>query len=432
MSDISSVVDEYLCHSCGACFNVCKHGAIGYHETVGGYYFPKIDVETCNKCGLCYEVCPGIKLNFALTEEMSEDPFVGQILSCKIGRASDEEIFRNAQSGGVTTALLSYLFETEQIKAAIVATMKKTTPPRGRALLTANVQDLLAAQKSKYVPIPILAELSRLKDIGSPIAFVGLPCHMHGLNNIFEMFPKIRKSVLIKIGLICDRAMTYASIDFIGRKATSLPITNLIFRDKQRPSYPGNPVVTTEDGKEIILDASLRMAIKDFFTPARCMLCFDKMNIFSDVVCGDPHGIQGFDLVNGETLCLVRTENGERLIKNAEGAKAITMRSAPTQMAIEGQFIEHKRTAWQCYMAAWGCMRKKQPSIPFTFIKTELEDTTEYEASLENSLRLDKYATRSELLDSAEEWLSKQDVNVFYRRSASIMKRIRRKIRKAG
>jgi len=44
--DITQVVDEHLCHSCGACFASCGHNSISFHESVGGYYVPKIDYDT--------------------------------------------------------------------------------------------------------------------------------------------------------------------------------------------------------------------------------------------------------------------------------------------------------------------------------------------------------------------------------------------------
>ena len=40
-----------------------------------------------------------------LTEQLPPDPHTGTILSCRVGRAADEAIFANSQSGGVATAM---------------------------------------------------------------------------------------------------------------------------------------------------------------------------------------------------------------------------------------------------------------------------------------------------------------------------------------
>ena len=139
-SDISFVVAEYLCNSCGACFAACSHGSISYIETVGGYLFPRINTETCTHCGLCYEVCPGVHFGKSLIARMPDDPFVGDIISCHAGKAINKMVFDNSQSGGIATALLVQLLATGQISGAIVADMKGT-PPRGHALMAKNVDE---------------------------------------------------------------------------------------------------------------------------------------------------------------------------------------------------------------------------------------------------------------------------------------------------
>lgn len=47
-----------------------------------------------------------------------QDKYIGNILNTYIGRSSDLEIYSNAQSGGVATAILTYLFRTGKIDAA--------------------------------------------------------------------------------------------------------------------------------------------------------------------------------------------------------------------------------------------------------------------------------------------------------------------------
>ena len=117
-------MSEKLCHSCGTCFVICRHDAISYRETVGGYLFPRIDKNTCTQCGLCYDVCSGINFGVTLRDNFHRNPFVGKILNTQIDKATDETIFLNSQSGGVVTALLDYLLSTELIEAAIVATIR--------------------------------------------------------------------------------------------------------------------------------------------------------------------------------------------------------------------------------------------------------------------------------------------------------------------
>ncbi|MFC1792135.1 Coenzyme F420 hydrogenase/dehydrogenase, beta subunit C-terminal domain [Planctomycetota bacterium] len=411
--DISCVVAEHLCLSCGACFAVCNHGSISYIETVGGYLFPKINTETCTHCGLCYEVCPGVHFGKTLNDRIPEDPFVGDIISCHVGKAVNKRIFQNSQSGGVATALLAYLLTTGQISAAIVASMKDATPPRGEVVLAKNIDDLMAAQKAKYVPIPLLSAISRIRKADGPVAFVGLGCHMHGLNNLFDLYPKLKPKVLIKIGLICDRVLTNAAVDFLGRKATSQPIKHLTFRDKQRPSYPGNVVVESETGEQTVLDASLRMLIKDFFTPVRCRLCFDKLNVYADVVLGDPHGLKGIDRKRGETLVFTRTRQGKELVSAVVATGSIVIRPEDKQAAIKGQGIDKKRLRWSSYMQAWSMQDRSIPAYYETVLKSvgaQKVSPQKYKADLLYSIGLDSFASRSAVLNSVNRLLLKRSI----------------------
>lgn len=407
--NILSIISKHLCLSCGACFAVCKPQAISFTETTGGYVFPQISTDKCTHCGLCYDVCPGHHLKRNVQSKITADPMIGQILSCHIGSSTHEKIYNNAQSGGVATALLSYLFETNQIKAAIVTVMKKSCPPRAEAILATCLPDLLNSQKSKYTPIPLLSIIPQLKHIQGPIAIIGLPCHIHGLMNIFELYPKLRSKIVYKFGLICDRILTCAAIDFLSHKASSRQAINFIFRDKNRPNYPGNTVVTTVDNEQIVLGSSLRMSIKDFFTPTRCRLCFDKLNIFSDIVLGDPHNIPRTNKPsNGETLIFCRTQQGLNLIEMIHREKKITIRSENVQVAIKGQQINRKRADWCRYMNAWESMGKPyiQTGISINTVDTAYRKK-KYINDLKHSIALDTFKTRKDLIAHAKRWLLK-------------------------
>ncbi|SMC73022.1 coenzyme F420 hydrogenase subunit beta [Desulfocicer vacuolatum DSM 3385] len=400
-NNVSKIVSDYLCNSCGACYAVCKQGAIKYHETIGGYLFPKVDGKKCIFCGLCYEVCPGIHFNKCMVSQMSDNPFVGKILSCYVGRASNKEIFNNSQSGGIVTAFLIYLLKTRQISAAIVATMQTNISPRGQVTIATSVEELIKSQKSKYIPIPMLSVINQVKKFEKPVAFVGLPCHMHGLNNLFDFDPELKSKILIKIGLVCDRVLTNAAVDFLGQSATNLPIKNLIFRDKQCPNYPGNPVIIAENGDKIILNASLRMAIKNFFTPVRCRLCFDKLNIFSDVTLGDPHGLEGINRKLGESMIMIRTKTGHNIFDAILDDEAIAVRQIDYQNAITGQHINDKKIQWISYIEAWKQLERQNPNF-FKLLKINFSpilNNKKYLRDLSYSLALDNFNSREELLN---------------------------------
>ena len=431
-ADVSQITSEHLCLSCGACSTACGQHAISFHETIGGYLFPNIDSNACVKCGLCYEVCPGIHFGKSLMDNMPQNPFVGDILSCHVGKAINQAVFKNSQSGGVLTAMLVQLMASDRIAGAILAEMSGT-PPRGKAFLAKTVDDFLHSQKSKYTPIPMLRQIM---EVEGPVAFVGLPCHIHGLNNLLDHYPELKSKIFVKIGLICDRVLTSAAVDFLILKAGCTSAKDFIFRDKNRPTYPGNVFVESENGKQVVLDASLRMAIKDYFTPARCTLCFDKLNVYADVVVGDPHGIDGVDRYRGESLLIERTQKGKHLVSDTMATGTVALRQVNENVVIEGQGINKKKQDWLRYVKAWSSMGRKLPSYcqsVMNGLETLDVNFEKHKDSLMHSVGLDAFDSRKAVLVSINKLLPregmKEKIIKVLRRAKNLTKRVITKVR---
>lgn len=435
---IADVVENKLCNSCGACFAACPAGAITFNETLGGHLFPVIDNKKCVFCGRCYTVCPGKGLEQTATEKLPQDPFAGGIRQAFVGRANDVAIFKNSQSGGVVTALLGHLLTRGEISGAIATVMKKGPSPRGIPVVVSSPGGLPETQKSKYLPIPLLKEIpSILKQEGS-FAFVGLPCHMHGLHNLFSLWPDLNCKIAVKIGLICDRVLSLAVMDYFSKLASFDSLSSLTFRDKQRPSYPGNVVVESDDGRTCILDASVRMTVKDFFTPARCRLCFDKLNALSDIVIGDPHGISGVNRTEGESLIFLRTEAGERFFSRAMEENVVSVCKIEVREAITGQRIENKRQEWNAYFSLWNGAGRQTPYYPELVFQSSRKASEKMmqksRANIKQALDLDDYASRDDLVEAAVSWAKKKKMAGYIAFPFRLLRRtagqIKRKVKK--
>jgi len=425
-TSVETIAKKNLCLSCGACSVICDQEAISYVETVGGLVLPKINEVKCVECGLCVEVCPGINCSESIESKTPEDPFIGKVIECRVGKANDEMYYSNSQSGGIVSSILDYLISNGEYSGAIVTAMNHNAPPRPYSYIAFNKNQLLQAQKSKYSPVPVLATIKELKDVEAPVALVGLPCHIHGINNLIDKCTSLEDKIGLKIGLICDRVMSAAAIDYIGHKATRKPIKHLIFRDKQSPRYPGNPVVTSIDGDNYTLKASLRMSIKDFFTPSRCRLCFDKMNIYADILCGDPHGIGGVDRVGGEGLIITRTERGENIICIMEKQGLIDCRSTNLNQAALGQKIDKKRQDWSNHVRIWAAASGDLPEYPDNVYKactTPSDNLRIHQNEMKLGLKLKKYNSKSEVTSAANQWLFKNSISNYLRNLTSSLRR---------
>ena len=56
--NVSKVVKEGLCCSCGVCKSICAKNAISFRYGKERNT-PQVDSKVCINCGLCYDICPG-------------------------------------------------------------------------------------------------------------------------------------------------------------------------------------------------------------------------------------------------------------------------------------------------------------------------------------------------------------------------------------
>ena len=343
---IDEIVADQLCNSCGTCVYVCPQGAIMMKETIAGLLHPKIDEVSCNYCGICVKMCPGKQL---ITKPVPHiDPFKGTVLAAYCGQATNSQHLKNGQSGGIATALLCHLLDTNIIEKAIVTEMPLNGSLKPVVHLTGDKVDLIKAQGSKYCPVPLNAFLPALeKWRDTKFAVVGLPCHFHGINNIISVRKNLQRPLLI--GLICDRILTFAAIDYLVEESRidKQKICTLKYRDKMLGGWPGKVGVTLKSKKTITVETKHRMWCKGIFTPYRCYLCFDKMNQYADIVLGDSWGIH--EAREGASIILTRTKKGHEVIEAAINTTAITVKKIDPELVFRGQHIEEKRKDWTAF-----------------------------------------------------------------------------------
>lgn len=354
INNIQSVSDALLCSNCGACKAICPKDAIYFNSSSIGRKFAVVN-NSCIECKACVKVCPSI--DFHNLHSAFPDRYTGDIKSVYIGKANNSTIYKNSQSGGACTATLVYLFEHGLIDAAIVCRMNPAIPPSIEAYVAETAEQLTESQKSKYTPVELL---TALKQTGSKksIAIVGLPCHLEGV----ELLKKQSKRFLnikYKLGLICDRTLGSTLEDVV-----------MSYTDKKEPAiiewrkkdfsvngtyypYKTAPVrIQYSNDESIVLPNTYRFALKEMFTPPRCRVCYDKLNIFADIVFGDPWGMSNVDWNKGESLMFTRTSLGETLIREMIDSGAVSMKTANIEELLKGQHINERRRSVSVYSAA--------------------------------------------------------------------------------
>lgn len=348
MRNIQSVSDNYMCSSCGACKAVCAKSAISFKYTSIGRKYAFVNGE-CTDCGMCLKVCPSI--DYYNLYDTYEDRLLGEIQQLSIGRATDTYIYENSQSGGVATMLLKYLFEKGLIDGALVCKMTVSENPEAQGYIAYSIADLLDSQKSCYTPVDLLSELRNIRHLKS-LAVVGLPCHIEGVCNLIRILKKMN-NITYKIGLICDRTLckgiqdVFLSFDKTKCHTIHWRRKNLLYSSGSY-TYEHAPVVVVGKNDRVlkIFPNSYRHDLKEMFTPPRCRVCYDKLNVHADIVLGDPWLMPDVDKKNGDSLIIVRTDKGFSLLSSAIDDKYISISSVGDSLYdsfLVGQHVEQRR-----------------------------------------------------------------------------------------
>lgn len=341
MTNVNEIKASHLCYGCGTCNVICGHQAITMQYDNIGRLLPIIDETKCTNCGLCYNHCPSLDMKGIQLPE-TEDKYIGHVEKVYIGKATDDRIYKNSQSGGLVTATLKYLFEAGKIDAAVVCRVEDAIDYTPKAVVITDVQDLYACQKSSYVPIDIVSALKNTEH-NQAIAVVGTGCHIQGVRALQNFNKKYKERIKYTLGLICDRTLCKTATDVIYGDYFKGAQKKLIWRDKSLNYQKARILIKTTDGQIKQVPTWKRHALKDPFTNSRCRICFDKLNTGADIVFGDPWGMSNVDWNGGMSVVLSRTIAGAEIIADLMRQGFIVLREAPLDEVIKGQHINKRK-----------------------------------------------------------------------------------------
>ena len=225
MENISAVVESKACSGCGMCVAACPAGAVSLHD----HSIPAVS-ESCTECGICVEMCPRVHMPYtAIEAETAEknraqqhDSLLGFFTRISLGWVGSDAIRSRSYWGGATTALLTYLFESGRIDAALLT--DKTHDcfycAHSKPRIAQSADDILACANTKPTINPLLSQLP-IK--GASVAVVGTSCHMEAIRKAQylarhgsiarERCEALTGNISFLIGLNCFFANSFKGVD---------------------------------------------------------------------------------------------------------------------------------------------------------------------------------------------------------------------------
>lgn len=350
----SDVASWRLCAGCGACFWACRQNAIILVDRPDQGIRPVTDISKCQLCGDCVKVCPGMEVSHGdfcegIIPELSTA--WGPILEIWEGYATDPEIRYKGSSGGAATALALYCVEKEQMGGVLQTAENPEKPCQNIAVLSRNRVDLLACTGSRYLPAAPCAKLEAIKSAESACAFVGKPCDVAALRKSQAYDPALNTKIGVTIGVFCagtpSTRGTHILLEALGVRPDD--VRELRYRGL---GWPGLTTVKLSNPRQAERSMTYEESwgnVLSRHVQFRCRLCPDSTAEFADIACGDPWHRPREPSDPGQSLILVRTQRGRRILGGAIGEGYLVLhRVQPSVLAQSQKPLYNKR----CHL--WG------------------------------------------------------------------------------
>ena len=313
---VQHVQQAGMCISCGACLEICPY--FNHHKGRTLQVFP-CDLEK----GRCYAHCPKIEVDLdELSRRLRGTTYQGLDLgvyrSILAGRAGARMPKGPYQGGGTASALMAFALASGVIDAAVLTDQKGGWPdPR----VVTNKKEVITSALSKFTAAPTLAAFNRAVRQGyQRIGVVGTPCQITALaqmkGNPLEI-DDFHDPVALSVGLFCNWALEPRSL--MAFLSSRLDISRVKRMDIPPP--PADVFIVRLE------DRVLEIPLKDIrqLIPTTCFICPDLTSEWADLSIGMVEGRVGWNTL------IVRTDAGERIVRQAENEGYLEIGSMPKE-----------------------------------------------------------------------------------------------------
>jgi coenzyme F420 hydrogenase subunit beta len=231
-------------------------------------------------------------------------------------RATDKQIQKVSQDGGIVTALLSYALEEGIIEGAVVAgPTEELWKPEPLVAMTS--EEIISAAGTKYTFSPNVAALKKaVRQYGlEKVGTVALPCQLQGIRKM-QSYPFgtrfLADKISLVVGIFCMENFPFASLEtFINDKMNSSPeITEKMDIGKGK-------FWVKALGEEI----GLPLKETHGYEQAGCNICQDYTAELADVSTGSVGSPDGWSTI------LKRTDAGVSIFDQAVEAGIIEIKA---------------------------------------------------------------------------------------------------------
>lgn len=357
---------EKYCTGCGLCISMAKAKVV---ENERGFYKPISGDEKWLK-----KICPSCTRS---KEYIDEKKIWGRSNNVYLGWSNNNAIRKKASSGGVISEIAAFLLSSKMVDVIIHTGISDVEQTKTKIVLSQSQSDVERWAGSRYSISHPLNEISKL-DFKKKYAFIGKPCDIVALKNLFKVEPKYEKSIICTISFFCMGTPSVIAQEKLLRELgcnSNDECASLVYRGN---GWPGYTTLTKEDGTTSRLDynSSWGHILGRDLMPA-CHFCVDGIGEQADISCGDAWYLTkdnkpDFSEHEGRNLIFARSDLGRQIIKQAKDAGKILIEeysSFEKELSLIQKSQYERRLYLGARIKAMKLMRRAVPQIDKKILK---------------------------------------------------------------
>lgn len=318
---MKNICDPSKCTGCGACFNICKFGAIKMTLNDEGFLVPIIDPKKCTNCGQCVVVCPSNKFN---RFKRNKSP-----LAYLLWNKNQELRYKSASGGAFVLFANHILNQGGRVYGAVYAKDFSV-----EIISIEKKEELYMMQGSKYVQSNTLNTFKQVEEdlkADKLVLYTGLPCQIAGL----YAYLKYDYDNLYTLDLVCHGTPSIGLFKSYLKDIEEKLGDEICYINQKEPGKKWTPLIQfnikikTKKGKEMLSTTQ-----KDPYINAFCkLLSFNKccykckyssLPRVADITLGDFFGLGvlykycGKDTSKGVSQILINSHKGKQLFEDSK------------------------------------------------------------------------------------------------------------------
>ena len=340
---IDGVVKKDMCIGCGICSNVCPHNCLDIKLNKNKEYNPVFNENKCTNCSICLKYCPHSEINIIkqLDEVKSNPKYYGtENANYYVAWDNNDNNRIKSASGGIVSQIAKYMLTNNYVNGIIHGEMVENDRKgiHYRAAISETLEEIDERRSSFYFAFTFDDILKEIKDKERAYLFIGVPCIIRAIKNLFEKNKSYKKIKLYTICLSCSHNVNGLFTDYL---ADSLNINkrqkytvNLRYKDENM--VDANNYMNTYKGKNFFISQNRFKTIftdtwrNYYFAMNICNYCSDFWGAHGDISVKDAWGKWANEDRLNKSIVISRNDLTNKIIENSSEINYETLKIEDT------------------------------------------------------------------------------------------------------